>query len=250
VERVSGHWNWKGWGIGEGVKKSLWENLGTGVVSFLLAQRQGGSGDAPGVVPLPRYVVSKTPSVENLEFAPRFPRSRTLVIVRDGRSVVSSGMKGFKWTFDHATRRWTGAANTILRARDAGQDFLLIRYEDLLTDLSGQMARIFRYLALDGSSYDLAAAENLPLTGSSFVPGTEFIHWGKIPRGDVGGLLNRYANWTTPMHVAFNRIAGEQMKQFGYDLVGADSPRTTVRGWLNRVRSGCARRLAERRPRA
>jgi hypothetical protein len=225
VERVTRNWNWPGWEQGEQLKRTLSDDLHRSVVAFLAGQRQGVRPDGPEKhVPHPKYVVTKTPSVENLTMVSRFPHTRAIVIVRDGRSFVSSSMKAFKWSFEHATKRWAAAGQTILRAEAEGHGFLRVHYEDLLTDLPAQMKRIFEYLELDGASYDLAAAGDLPLAGSSFVPGTDGIHWGGVPRGDVSQLMNRYRDWTAAMHRDFNEIAGGPMKDLGYELV-ATPPR-------------------------
>lgn len=244
VDRVTGHWNWAGWGIGAETKQALWNSIGSSIVAFLIDHRQSNHQSASGKhLVEPKCVVTKTPSVENLALAHQFPNTRTVVIVRDGRSMVSSGMKGFGWTFDHATHRWAGAARSIIKARDAGQDFLLVRYEDLLIDLPNQMNRILHYVGLEASTYDLISASNLPMTGSSFVPGTDRIHWGKLPRGDVSALLCRYQDWTPSMHCRFERIAGDAMQKFGYEVAGRFTRHQSITGWAARLgHLWCSRR--------
>ena len=249
VERVSGQWDCAGWRIGAAEKDRLWARLGNAIVLFLRDHRERRVRAAAGDPPKhPKWVVAKTPSVENLALAGRFPGSRTVVIVRDGRSVVSSGMKGFGWDFHQAARRWAAAADSIVNARRAGHAFLLVRYEDLLLDLRSQMQRTLAFLELDASRYDMGAAENLPLTGSSFVPGVgQGVYWGKAPRNNTADLLNRFQGWTEAMHLSFNRIAGERMRQFGYELVLPASPRWTVARRLAQLGRSVARRFTGRR---
>ncbi len=77
--------------------------------------------------------MAKTPSVKNLQLLNVMPIGKSVVIVRDGRAVVESGMRSFGWSFDAAARMWTRGADTIMQAQEQGVEFLLVRYEDLVS---------------------------------------------------------------------------------------------------------------------
>ncbi len=69
---------------------------------------------------LSRRLVTKTPNVDNLDlFFKLFPNAGLIVIVRDGRSVVASGMKSFGWDFETAARQWASAARKIIQFDEA-----------------------------------------------------------------------------------------------------------------------------------
>ena len=88
-------WQWGHWGADSDFVAPLSNNLGIGISDFL------------GTLTDAKRFVTKTPSVANIDsFFEFFPHAQLLVIVRDGRSVVASGMSGFGWNFETATREW------------------------------------------------------------------------------------------------------------------------------------------------
>ena len=114
--------------------------------------------------------MTKTPSVRNLEqFFRFFPDSPLIVIVRDGRGVVESGMRTFGWDFERAAVKWTKAAGAITRfAREnEGRPFRIVRYEELHADPVGQLQQLLPFLGLPAAGYDFAKAKALPVRGSS-----------------------------------------------------------------------------------
>ncbi len=130
------------WGtFGSDLPDQLYAGIGEGLVSFLWADRH-------------RRLVTKSPSVRHLaRFFAFFPSARLLILVRDGRSVVQSGMDTFGWDFDRGCRAWSEAASTIRHFQQAeaarADRWRLVRYEDLVDDTEGQLRRIFEFLGLD-----------------------------------------------------------------------------------------------------
>jgi hypothetical protein len=49
------------------------------------------------------------------------------------------------------------------------------------------------------------------------------IHWKGVKRTPDFDPLSRFSDWNLEKHALFNRIAGEFMVEFGYDLCPADS---------------------------
>ena len=92
TEAVRANWD-PIWGtFGTELPYLLRAGIGEGLVSFLWTDRD-------------RRLLTKTPNVRNLErFFSFFPWARLLILVRDGRSVVQSGMDTFGWDFDRACR--------------------------------------------------------------------------------------------------------------------------------------------------
>ena len=199
------------WGeFGEDLTRLFRESLGDGLVSYLWVERE-------------RRLLSKTPSVRHLDrFFTFFPRASLIVLVRDGRSVVQSCMSTFGWDFDRAARSWAAAANEIRRfqskIRRPTDRYLLVRYEDLLDDLSGSLSGIFRFLDLDEEPYDFEASARLPVRGSSFYfgPGRESVHWEPVERSPDFDPKARWRAWPRRLHERFEWLAGEQLRFFGY----------------------------------
>jgi hypothetical protein len=246
---VGKDWN-RIWDPDGRLNRELLGRLGEACVSFISSKM----ADAPG--PRPRWAMTKTPSVKNLGLLPLFPRTRAVVIVRDGRDMVASGMKSFGWDFEGASRQWAEAARTIEAAKVAGVPFLLIRYEDLLKDLRGELTKIFTYLEIDAGAYDFAAAEKLPVKGSSsFGTDKGTVHWRPVEKTESFNPLRRWAGWGPGMHERFNWIAGAESVKLGYEPVSDGRWKlywkcwNRVRDWsgkLSRVR-GLAKRVLVRR---
>lgn len=80
-----------------------------------------------------------------------WPGARFIHIIRDGRDVVTSGLRGVWKDFDSVHRMWTSHLDigcTFGRALPAGQYFEL-RYEDLVRDDVDVARRMFDFLGID-----------------------------------------------------------------------------------------------------
>ena len=216
VDKVSRSWNteWDREGL---LKHRLQECLAQGSISWLASITKE-------VYPaLSRYLVTKTPSVRHLRGASMFPESKVIVLVRDGRAVVESGIRSFGWPFEQAVRAWANAAEVIAEERDRGMPFLLVRYEDLVQDLRAELQRIFEFLGIDSNQYDFKKAENLPVKGSSTFGRTkEDLVWTPTAKNDDFTPLERYAGWSRVRHERFNWLAGAPNAYFGYEAIGSE----------------------------
>lgn len=178
---------------------------------------------------LNKILLTKTPSVKNLNlFFSLFPNSRLLVLVRDGRSVVESGIRSFDWKFEDAVRRWNKAANEIIRFIENDKDktgrFRLVRYEDLVMEPANELKNIFAFLGLDHGQYDFDAAINLHVYGSSDIKQDGHkIHWKKSEKTKSFSPLRRWDKWDKKKHERYNWLAGEAQQKLGYSIQD-DSP--------------------------
>jgi hypothetical protein len=227
---VSGHWanHTAPEDVGR-LQAELLQSIGRGLREFI-AESVGGYRP-----------VLKTPSVRNVDlFFRLFEDASLLILVRDGRSMVESGMRSFGWDFEEAARNWATAADRITGFRtamgDQTQRWRIVRYEDLLTD-STELRDILAAVSLDADSYDFEAARRMPVKGSSsYRRAGGDVHWQPVEPGADFQPLNRWADWSQSRHARFNWLAGAQMRALGYELVepGAGGAR---RMW-NRYRDG------------
>src|SRR3954468_20659315 len=98
---------------------------------------------------------------------------------------------------------------------------MLLRYEDVLTDVTTILASIGAATGLDPSRIDPAAAQGLPVRGSSSFRGdVGKVHWRGVEKDELFKPLERAANWDDERHERFNWLAGEQMLELGYSLTG------------------------------
>lgn len=194
------------------LRGELFRHLGRGVLEFV--RETVDAAERP---------VLKTPSVRNLDlFSGLFGEVALLVIVRDGRALVESGMRSFDWNFEEAVRRWAEAADAVLRFKRQvdGRDIAwkLVRYEDLVTDLRGELSAVFAAVGLDPRPYDFEAAEALPVRGSSTLRGgRDEVHWEPVDRRPDFRPLQRWAGWNRARHERFNWLAGDQLRALGYE---------------------------------
>ena len=208
VSAASQHWNAK-WHAESLLHTSLLEALGAGLTTFL---RQGCHS---------RYLIAKTPSLRGIEHIPLLlPGSRLLIVVRDGRDVVTSGMRSFGWDFQRAVDFWTNGAREIMRFRDnhPGFGFLLVRYEDLVTRLPEVVGQLCHYLDVAPSLFDVEAALRLPVLGScDDIDANGRVHWRRVERTDDFQPVGRWrSNFTEAEHAEFWDRAHGEMAALGY----------------------------------
>ncbi len=225
VDAVYDHWT-PGWGVDDTLRDRLFEQLGGGMIAFL-AERASA-----------RRVVTKTPRIDNLHFFfTLFPDAHLLILVRDGRSVVESGVKSFGWYREAAIHSWAAAARTILQFdatnRSSGANYRIVRYEDLWDDLERELRRLLSFLELDPEVYDFDAAAHLPVRGSSKVRehGGAAIHWKPVARTRAFDPMSRWRHWSRARHERFNWVAGRYLTDLGYEPLSFKSNRPLWAAW-------------------
>ena len=197
--------------IREGAEEDLLRYLGEGLLLFLKSE-----------VPENQRVLVKTPRVENLpHFFKLFPRADLLILIRDGRALVESGMKGFGWNFDEAAHKWAEAAQTILNFDQAMKGtscrYLIVKYEDLVTEAEKEMRRVLNFLELSEAEYNFEAARRLPVRGSSLFRGEkDHVHWDPLQKKSEFEPLQRWRDWGPFRRARFNWVAGDGLRRFGY----------------------------------
>lgn len=207
----------------------LCQYLGNALISFLNLQlaRQKRPSESHNSYPLqgafPHRLVTKTPSVKNLHyFFKIFPQAHLLIIVRDGRAVIESGVKSFDWSYDAAMHAWADAARTILQfdqdVRNANHRYLVVRYKDILTNTKAELIKILSFLGLDVENYDFDAVNRLPIKGSSDTRNQikKQVHWTPMDKTQEFDPMKRWGHWRRAQHERFNWIAGEYLVRLGY----------------------------------
>ena len=198
-----------------------WTRHGSLPATLEPALAEGLSGmiadQAPG-----RRVITKTPSVRNLRLFPDlFPRSKLLVLVRDGRSLAVSAARSFGLGMEPVARDWARAARAItaFAADSAMADrCLVVRYEDLMATRECELDRIFRFLDLDPDAYDFEAAARLPVRGSSDRLNAQGeVDWDPVGASSDFAPIARWRDWPRRRHERFNRLARAELEAFGYE---------------------------------
>lgn len=215
------------WGeFPQDVEADILRSLGDGLISFLWVDRS-------------RRLVTKSPSVRNVgRFHQLFPEARLVVLIRDGRSIVQSCIDTFGWDFDTAAHRFSDAAKELLTssvANGSTTECLVVRYEDLVTDMHATMIGVLDYAGLAPDRFDFSAAAALPVRGSSshLGPGRTSVHWEPVPRDASFRPLERWRSWDEGKLARFEWIAGQEARALGYEVTAQGVDRIAVHRLLD-----------------
>lgn len=206
---------WKRWEIEKNVVST--DEILQAIGETTLSKLQG-----KDFLPSPQKSVFllKTPSVENLQhFNTIFPNSKLIILVRDGRNMVESGIRSFGWDFEEATLSWAKSATSISEyiSLAKSNSHLLIRYEDLYTDPIPTIKRVCDYLGLDFTEYDIEKFRGLGVYGSSDLAFSKAeIDWKPRDRTAKFTPNSRHKSWSLWKKSRFHWLAGAQLEQFGY----------------------------------
>jgi len=237
VETLYKAWNPK-WKVTDkiGPQETLLRHFGDAIQSFL--QLQLAEQTECDVL------LTKTPSVAGLgSFFDLFPDAPLILIVRDGRALVESGVRSFGWKYENAMQSWSRGARAILDLRRAHESsskkLLIVKYEDVFLNLEDELRRIFSFLELDPEQFDFGAAKSMGVIGSSEVKEQAGdVHWRATEKTAEFNPLTRFSNWDRKRHERFSWIAGRYLTEFGYPLDEGDGGKvlSTLRNRLLDVR--------------
>lgn len=230
VENVKNWWNpdWLRHTL-DGERETFHGYLGGALLNLLYDQSEknhpksmrGGHESSENASP--RCIVSKTPSVRGVSrVSSYFPQAKLLLLARDGRAVVESGMRSFGWSFEKATRQWAAGASALVemqRASDPSDTVMFLKYENIVRNGRQELEDVFEFIGLDPQRFDFEAIENMGVIGSSdlALQGGE-VHWEALPQTEAFDPLKRFETWTPRRHRRFNWIAGREMERLGYTL--------------------------------
>jgi hypothetical protein len=190
-------------------------HLGEALLRFAdpAPEEEGESGDY--------RMLLRAPTIDGIETAATmFPDARLVVLVRDGPAAVESGRKSFGWPYEEAMLEWRRSVRRILHFL-AGADHCrcrLLRFEDLVADPVGEIARLIDFLGLDPAIYPFGRVDEIPVFGSSSfgrAPG-EGVHWRPVPRDASFDPLARAQSWPRRRFARFTWLAGAEQRGMGY----------------------------------
>jgi len=213
TDSVYKRWKWRSGRADPSFEVALRKSIGDGMIQFLSSGIQG------------ERLVTKTPEVRQIDnFFDFFPDARLLILVRDGRAVVESRVKTFGESYQAAMQKWSLAADTIRRFQETHsgrpEDYLIVKYEDLWSDVERELRRIFDFCELPADVYDFDEAANLPIRGSSVHHGEQRsdIHWEPVKKTNDFDPTERWSHWGRSLHEQFNAIAGDRMAGLDYEI--------------------------------
>lgn len=141
--------------------RTLLPTLGSGVQSLFErhALREG-----------KRYWVNKTPEIPRFqpELRQMLGRVRFIQLIRDGRDVVYSSAKLGWWSVELGSRSWKIFIDDVRsQASHYPEDYLELRYEELVADHAGTLKRVLDFLEIDGDPREIIAAQEQQAPGTT-----------------------------------------------------------------------------------
>lgn len=175
-----------------------------------------------------RRILLKSPHVENLSLAPLvFAGAKIVLCLRDGRDVVDSTLRTFgRWSparksFRQLALNWKLGAESIMAYAEGGPrahpDVVVVRYEDLLEAPEPTMRGLLDQLGLDTARYDFGKVRAMPVRGSSRSTLDQAQRWQPQPQTADFNPLGRWKNWPPARLARFHALAGDALKEAGYD---------------------------------
>lgn len=177
--------------------------------------------------------IDKTPYyVRHIDFlADRFPSSKFIHVIRDGRD-VSLSMIERKWDFHvfneyEGARQWEWYVNEGRRSgADLGSRYFEIRYEDLISQPTEALKEICKFI---GVEYDECVLNYRRATDP----------YGKTPLLTGGVKSQNREKWRSDMSLqrraVFESVAGDLLRSCGYSTDARVSINTAVRRTVLRV---------------
>ncbi len=189
--------------------------------------------------PHARYLIEKTPDHAMVldEILQMLPQARVIHVVRDSRSVAASLLAasqdwGSQWapkSARDAALLWYRYSRQVLKARGKMRpdQYMMVRYEDLLRDGPGECKRLFDFIGIDKSPQSLAELiENQKFSRQkeSAVPipvvrGSSAEPKGFFRNGTADSWRKDLSLW---QKIVVWRYTRKLMQQLGYNWNGRD----------------------------
>jgi Sulfotransferase family len=186
----------------------------------------------------------RAPTIDGIETAATiFPDAHIVVLVRDGPATVESGHKSFGWPYEEAMLAWRRSVRRTLHFL-AGADHRrcrLLRFEDLVADPAGEIARVIDFLELDPALYPFGRVDETPVFGSSSfgrAPG-ESVHWRPVPRNPSFDPLARAQSWPRRRFERFTWLAGAEQRRLGYPVRPLSAKQRVINVVLDGLYGAC-----------
>lgn len=167
-------------------------------------------------------ILIKVPSVQYLVYFPAlFPFERLLLLVRDGRDVVTSSLKTWpERKFSDECMRWDRSARMIIEFKEelvrTKTKWLVAKYEETLQDPKTFVQNVCQQFELDSTIYPYDQIETIPVIGSSVHKEEGEVTWQPIKKNDDFNPIGRWHEWTPRKKQIFKKIAGQTLIELGY----------------------------------
>ena len=218
TNRVVHSWNRELWDPNGEVANRFNYHMAKGCLEFL--REQADAFDAKSK----RFILTKSPTCKNILNFDMFPHSKAVVVVRDGRATIESGMRSFGWYFEEAVFNWKRHAQELVEAAKHNPNIMIVRYENLVVDTQAAMAPVLEFLGLSAEEYPWSELNTVPVIGSSDTRERDGeLHWRDTQKYSDFNPLERADNWCDEQVQIYSRIAGTVAENLGYTSKGMNA---------------------------
>ncbi|MBE9491198.1 MAG: sulfotransferase [Bacteroidetes bacterium] len=175
-----------------------------------------------GYLPSDKRMLIKVPDVRYLNyFKTVFPNENLLILLRDGRDVVSSTIR--TWpdkNFSEVCQRWDLSTKIALKYKEIygnkKSGFWLAKYEDGVKDSKSFITDACKHFDLDVNLYPFDKMDEIKVIGSSTHKKDNKVTWDGMKKSKDFNPINRWSNWTDKEKNTFKKIAGDTLIKSGY----------------------------------
>ncbi len=166
-----------------------------------------------------------------------YPDAQIIHVIRDGRDVVAS-LKEMPWwrkSVEQSILNWNGAIANGMAARHSTKldEYIEVRYEDLLAGPAGELQRLCQFL---GEAYDPSMLRFQDVARTA-VPDYK-MQWHSATREPLSDRsVGRWQRDLSPEEISLIEwAAGDNLSLLGYALSGAPIPATKLQSNFKRTR--------------
>lgn len=173
-------------------------------------------------IPSNKRLLIKVPDVRYLNyFKDVFPGENLLILMRDGRDIVSSTLKTWpERKFPEVCERWDLSTKMALKCkelyRNSENGFLLARFEDVVADPKTFVLEACACFNLDSTLYPFDKIDEIQVVGSSTQKKDGKATWSGMEKTKDFNPVGRWSSWSEYEKATFKKIAGETLIKSGY----------------------------------
>ncbi len=193
------------WGGDEFSRSDLYSTLGNTLLDYL-------GKNIPDISE--KFLLSKTPDVKNLcRFFELFPTSKLVIIVRNPLDVATSAYNSWHQPVDVSLRKWDEACKAINDFENISlpDQYLIIRFEDLVADVQMWARKCIDFLKLNESLFPWQFLDKLPIYGTS-----EEAVWKVKDSNETFQPIGRWKNLPSDQLEKLHKTHCNYNKYFGY----------------------------------
>ncbi len=173
-------------------------------------------------VPEGKKLLIKIPDVQFLQYFPIvFPNEHLLLLMRDGRDLVSSTTRTWpEEKFSNVCKEWKNSAQHMVAFdhfyHDKRDDYQFMKYEDIVDNPEEFVRNSCQWYGLDVERFPFEQITELAFRGSSTLQPEGEVNWEPIKSNKSTKTVGHWHQWSAKQTKQFKDIAGAALINAGY----------------------------------